>query len=166
MRGALLIIATGLSLLIAWDWNVFRRKPTAEKIMAVQPGMTMDEVRSLLGEPREEHKRGSSQFFCPCNPEKTCAATSSTMFTYTRKPSSRGLSMALPFNISYPMLWVHFNERGKLKEVFVKEYVGIEPRRVLHTVRLSPCDTTDLTIEHVQWAAAPAIALDQLKKHF
>jgi hypothetical protein len=166
MRLALFTITVVFGLLVAWDWNVFRRSPTAESIMAVQPGMTMDEVRSLLGEPREEHKRGSFLFYCRCNLEKTCAATSSTMFTYTRKPSIRGLTLAFPFDISYAMLWVHFNERGKLKEVFVKEYVGIEPRRVLYIIKLSPCDTTDHTIEHVQWAAAPAIALEQLKKHF
>lgn len=92
--------------------------------------------------------------------------TQRTTFTYTRKPLSRAFSLALPFTVTYPMLWVHFNSRGRVNEVFVMEYAGTKAIRLLHTVRLSPCDPTDRTVEHVAWAPDPELALQQLKKHF
>ncbi len=162
----LLITAVVPVLFIAWDWGVFRTGPSAESIMALRPGMTMDQVQSLLGEPMEREVDGHISFLCRCNAEKICSERSSTTFIYTRKPSTRWWIALFQLDITYPMLWVHFNERGRMKEVFVKEYVGIEARRVLHIAKLSPCDTADRTIENVEWAPEPSVALEQLKKHF
>ncbi|HRH68446.1 MAG TPA: hypothetical protein PLB89_02960 [Flavobacteriales bacterium] len=166
MRRILLIIAAVPVVFIAWDRGVFRIGPSAGSIMALKPGMTMGQVRSLLGEPIEQHMDGRIDFMCSCNREKVCSERSSTTFIYTRKPSTRWFIALIHLDITYPMLWVHFNERGRMKEVFVKEYVGIEARRVLHIAKLSPCDPSDRTVERVEWAAAPAVALEQLKRHF
>jgi len=166
MRRVLLIIAAIPLLFIAWDWSVFRSKPSAENIMAVKPGMTMDEVLSLLGEPIAQREGGRIEFLCRCSEERRCVERSSISFIYTRKPSTRWWIALFQLDITYPMLWVHFNERGRMKEVFVMEYVGIEAHRLLHTTKLSPCDKNDRSIEHIAWAADNAIALQQLKEHF
>lgn len=165
MKKVLLIVGLCLLLVLGWDWNVFGRRQSAENIMAVRPGMTMAEVRSLLGDPIDVSARGPSQFVCQCNLEKTCAEISSTTYIYTRKPRSRYVAMFLPFEMSYPMLWVHFNSRGKVKEVYVKRYVGIE-RRPIYVAALSPCDTTDRTIATVEWAESDSVALGRLKEFF
>lgn len=140
MRRSLLIVATALSLLIAWGWNAFQRKLTADNIIAVQPGMTMEEVLALLGDPERQEVSRDVRFFCHCNEEQICREPERTTWTYTRKPVMR----VLPF----PMLWVHFNSRGHVNEVYAKKYfaLGMDSKGI-YSVKLDPCDTTDRTVD-------------------
>ena len=50
--------------------------------------------------------------------------------------------------LRYPMLWVHFNSRGHVHEVYAKEYfaLGMDSRG-MYMVKLDPCDTTDRKVD-------------------
>jgi len=50
--------------------------------------------------------------------------------------------------LTFPMLWVHFNSRGHVQQVYAKQYfaLGMDSRGV-YTVALDPCDTTDRTVD-------------------
>lgn len=145
VRRTMLLVAgfPALGLLI-WDWYGARLRLSAEEILSVRPGMTMDEVRSVLGRPLKEEVRGSYDFYSRCNPERVCHATGRSTWTYTRKPATRAF---VPF-LRFPMLWVHFNSRGHVDEVYAKEYFqsGMDCRGV-YMSRLDPCDASDRTLD-------------------
>ena len=116
-----------LAVVLAWDWFGSRLRLDADDLLTLKPGMTKDEVRGLLGEPLQEEVRRDQKFFCRCNPEQICSQAERTSWTYTRKPLIR----FLPF-LTFPMVWVHFNVRGHLDEVYIKEYfdAGMDARGV------------------------------------
>lgn len=115
----------------------------ADDILAVRPGMTMDEVEGILGKPFDKEVRSDYMFVCRCNPEQLCREPQRTTWTYTRKPLTR----FTPY-WSFPMLWVHFNSRGKVKEVYAKRYFAMgADSEGIYMKKLSPCDTTDRTVE-------------------
>ncbi len=160
MGGKLTVLAI-IAVALAWDWFGGRFRLDAEDILALQPGMTMNEVRAIMGEALLEEVRGDYRFMCPCNPERTCWQASRTTWTYTRKPFIR----LIPF-LTFPMVWVHFNSRGHLDEVYVKEYFdcGID-RKLVYIAKLDPCDPTDRTLLRVTWFN-PAIGRDKLRRVF
>ena len=138
-----LITALLLVALIAWDWYGSRFRLNAEDILAIKPGMTMNEVRSILGDPLDEEVRRGYDFCCRCNPEKICWQPERTTWIYTRKPLFR----VIPF-LTFPMLWVHFNSPGHLDEVYMKKYfaMGLDWRGI-YLSKLDPCDPTDRTLQ-------------------
>lgn len=154
------LIALGVLLaLLLWDRYGSRLGLNAERIVAIRPGMTMEEVRAVLGEPVRQEVSRNVRFFCRCNEEQVCWAPERTTWTYTRKPLMR----ALPF----PMLWVHFNSRGRVHLVYAKEYfaLGLDNRGI-YMVKLDPCDATDRTIERPVKGYDEAVAYQQLKDAF
>ena len=78
-------------LLVLWDRYGSRLGLNADRIVAVSPGMTMEEVRAILGELVRKEVRHDIRFFCPCNEEQICWDERTT-WTYTRKPLMRALS--------------------------------------------------------------------------
>jgi hypothetical protein len=145
--------------LVLWDRCGSGLGLSAEGILAVSPGMTMEEVRSILGEPLEVEVRSGFDFFCRCNEERVCKEPERTTWTFTRKPVMR----ALPF----PMLWVHFNSRGHVHEVYAKRYsaLGMDSEGI-YMKKLSPCDTTDRTIERYGGLDDDTNALRRLQEVF
>lgn len=139
-RGRLAVVVV-LAVVLAWDWFGSRLRLDADDLLTLKPGMTKDEVRGLLGEPLQEEVRRDQKFFCRCNPEQICSQAERTSWTYTRKPLIR----FLPF-LTFPMVWVHFNVRGHLYEVYIKEYFDAgKDARGVYMVRLDPCDPNDRT---------------------
>lgn len=159
-RGKLTVVVA-LAVALAWDWFGSRLWLDAEDILALQPGMTMTEVRSIMGDALVEDVRGDYHFMCSCNLEKTCWQPSRTTWTYTRKPFAR----LIPF-LTFPMVWVHFNSRGHLDEVYVKEYsnAGMD-RKPIYIAKLDPCDPTDRTPLSVTWFD-PVVGRDQVRRVF
>ncbi len=104
---------------------------TTANIVSVRPGMTMGQVRSILGEPLSKDSMGPGNIFCPCNPEHTCHDPWHYTWTYTAHRI-----------IPHPMLWVHFNSHKKVREVYAKEYFGPDDRGI-YSARQDPCDTND-----------------------
>ena len=100
-------------------------------IVSVRPGMTMQQVRSILGEPISEEAHPGYHFYCPCNPEHTCWQAKRYTFVYTER--RWGI---------YPMVWIHFNARRKVKEVYVKKYVLVDDWGI-YLAKQDPCDVTD-----------------------
>ncbi len=144
-RGKLSVVAV-LAIALAWDWFGSRFRLDADDLLALKPGMTKDEVRVLLGEPLQEEVRRDYKFFCQCNPEQICWQPERTTWTYTRKPLIR----FVPF-LTFPMVWVHFNVRGHLDEVYIKEYfaAGMD-RRGIYLSKLDPCDTLDRGLQQIR----------------
>ena len=134
----------------------------AEEILAVRPGMTMDEVEGILGKPFDKEVRSGYSFYCRCNPEKICSSPERITWTYTRKP----LTSFTPY-WSFPMLWVHFNSRGKVNEVYAKRYfaMGVDSEGI-YMKKLSPCDTTDQTVEEFGNLDDEAMAIKRLRRAF
>ncbi|MEZ4758077.1 MAG: hypothetical protein R2817_14710 [Flavobacteriales bacterium] len=137
-RGELTVVVV-LAAALAWDWFGSRFRLDADDLLALKPGMTKDEVRVLLGEPLQEEVRRDHKFFCRCNPEQICWRSELTTWTYTRKPLIR----FVPF-LTFPMVWVHFNERGHVDEVYTKQYFadGMDSKG-LYLKKLDPCDPND-----------------------
>lgn len=93
----------------------------------------MEQVIELLGAPIRRDSSGERTMYCQCNPKKRCPEKCHFTFTYTpHNPSAW----------SYPMLWVHFNERKRVQLVYVKEYMMWDERGV-YTAQENPCDPTD-----------------------
>ncbi len=138
--GKLTIVAL-LAGFFCWDWYGSRFRLDADELLALKPGMTKEEVRFLLGEPLQEEVCRDYKFFCRCNPEQICWQPERTTWTYTRKPLIR----FVPF-LTFPMVWVHFNVRGHLDEVYIKEYIdaGMDWRGI-YMSKLDPCDPSDRT---------------------
>ncbi|HEX2616573.1 MAG TPA: hypothetical protein VHL57_03470 [Flavobacteriales bacterium] len=127
---------------------------TVRNIIAVRPGMTMEQVVSILGHPVKRDSVAGYVYFCRCNPERTCRSKWSYTFTYTKRPRMRFAP--------YPMVWLHFNARKRLKEVYVKEYVLLDDRAIYMT-KEDPCDTTDPI---VPLQAKDTLQMDRLLKYF
>lgn len=106
---------------------------TVANIIAVRPGMTMEHVTAILGEPISKESGGERTIYCPCNPEKRCTEKCHFTFTYTQRRK-------VPW--AYPMVWVHFNERKHVHEVFVKKYEMGDDNGV-YNAKENPCDPTD-----------------------
>ena len=134
-----LTIVALLAGFFCWDWYGSRFRLDADELLALKPGMTKDEVRAVLGGPLQEEIRSNYRFVCNCSPEGTCWQPHRTTWTYTRKPLIR----FVPF-LTFPMVWVHFNARGHLASVYIKEYfdAGMNARGV-YMVQLDPCDPND-----------------------
>ncbi|MBK7943956.1 MAG: hypothetical protein IPJ85_00995 [Flavobacteriales bacterium] len=134
----------------------------AEDILAVRPGMTMDEVEEILGKPFDMEVRSDHMFVCRCNPERLCREPQRTTWTYTRKPLTR----FTPY-WGFPMLWVHFNSRGKVNTVYAKRYfaMGVDSEGI-YMKKLSPCDTTDQTMEQFGNLDDEAKAIKRLRTAF
>lgn len=109
---------------------------TVANIIAVRPGMTMEQVTAILGEPMRKESIGEVKFYCPCNPEKMCTEKSYFTFTYTQRRK-------VPW--AYPMLWVHFNERKHVRSVYVKKYEMGDDNGV-YWAHENPCDPTDTIV--------------------
>lgn len=148
--------------LFAMDRWSCKRGLDADEILAVRPGMTMDEVEGILGKPFDKEVRSGYSFYCRCNPEKICWSPERTSWTYTRKPLTR----FTPF-WSFPMLWIHFNSRGRVNEVYAKRYfaMGMDSEGI-YMKKLSPCDTTDQTVEKFGNLDDEAKAIKRLRKAF
>lgn len=151
-----------LSGLVALDRCSGRNGLDAEDILAVRPGMTMDEVDGILGRPLDKEVISGYSFYCPCNAEKTCWIPLRTTWRYARKPVTR----FLPFT-RFPMLWVHFNARGRVDEVYAKVYfmMGMDSEGI-YVRKLSPCDTTDRTLERFGDLDDETMALERLHSVF
>ncbi|MBK9149159.1 MAG: hypothetical protein IPM12_15245 [Flavobacteriales bacterium] len=116
-------------------------------------------MRLILGEPLEVEVRSSFDFYCRCNEERICKEPERTTWAFTRKPVVR----VLPF----PMLWVHFNSRGRVHEVYAKRYLALGmDSEGIYLKKLSPCDITDRTIEHYGGLDDDADALRRLQAVF
>lgn len=115
----------------------YRNPLTAAKIASVRPGMSMEQVEAILGEPLERSERVYKSMYCPCNPEHTCNNVQRFTFTYTRKE-------AMPS--TYPMLWVYFNGRRRVHEVFVKRYTLGGEDEPIYVATQDLCDTTDAIV--------------------
>lgn len=87
---------------------------TTDHILGVEAGMTMEEVKAILGEPVSTERQDDYDYSCDCNPERLCHRDSSFTFTYTRRLHN----ILYP----YPMVWVHFNERKRVTSVYIKRY--------------------------------------------
>ncbi len=146
----------------AVDRYASKRGIEAGEILVVRPGMSMDEVMVILGDPARQEVQGNYKFFCRCNPEEVCSGSKRTTWTYTRKPLAR----FLPF-VDYPMLWVHFNSRGRVDEVYAKKYFafGLDDRGV-YMAKLDPCDTTDRTVDRNVRFDDEVAARQQLQEMF
>ncbi len=123
---------SGMSLMFGCGRS-YSGRLTVANIIAVRPGMTMEQVTALLGEPISKESGGEREVACPCNPEKRCHEKCHFTFTYTQRKM-------VPW--TYPMLWVRFNERKHVYEVFVKKYErGSDPG--VYWAHGNPCDPTD-----------------------
>lgn len=145
--------------LVLWDCYGSGFGLSAEGILSVRPGMTTEEVRLILGEPLEVEVRRNFDFYCRCNEERICKEPERTTWAFTRKPVVRVLS--------FSMLWVHFNSRGHVHEVYAKRYfaLGMDSEGI-YMKKLSPCDITDRTIEHYGGLDDDADALRRLQAVF
>ncbi len=118
---------------------------TGDKIKQVKPGMTLEQVISILGKPYQIHiLRGVHDGICKstkfrdinistesnvplivdelyrdttycCAENKRDSARTSLILTYSRP---------VFFAQYYPMLWVHLDEEMKVYNVFAKRYEG------------------------------------------
>ncbi|MCB0769887.1 MAG: hypothetical protein KDC00_05725 [Flavobacteriales bacterium] len=155
-----LVVLFVLLSIVLWDRYGTRLGLNAENILSIRPGMTMVEVRTILGDPVRQEVDRDIKFFCRCNEEQICKEPERTTWTYTRKPVMRALS--------FPMLWVHFNSRCHVDEVYAKEYfaLGMDSRG-MYMVKLDPCDTTDRTVEERYGdISAGSAALHRLREIF
>lgn len=128
------------------------KRLTVSKIIAVCPGMTIAQVKNILGEPVDEYTRMYRSIYCPCNSEKTCYNVHRRTFAYTKQ------SQQYPF----PMVWVHFNGRDRVHEVYVKKYVHGN-NWPIYAATQEPCDTTD---QLVPTTALDDSAVDSLRQFF
>ncbi len=107
--------------LVAVGWGIWCRngdpRLTTSRIISVRPGMTMEQVRAILGEPLDEDSTANYRFYCRCNAERVCTEAYHYTWKYT---SARGWY--------YPMLWVHFNDRKRVRQVYAKEYMIMDDR--------------------------------------
>ncbi|HEY0978101.1 MAG TPA: hypothetical protein VGE21_11590 [Flavobacteriales bacterium] len=74
------------------------------------------------------------------------------------------MSRFIPYP-AYPMLWVHFNSRGHVHEVYAKQYSGLEGQGI-YMLKLDPCDTTDRTVKPSPAYYDETMALRQLQESF
>lgn len=105
---------------------------TTKNIMSVRPGMTIDQVKLILGQPVKEYYMGVYKYYCECNPQRMCIDSKHT-FEYTSRRMIR----------PYPMVWIHFNSRKKVKEIYVKKYTLLLDELCIYLIGNNPCDTTD-----------------------
>lgn len=106
---------------------------TVANIIAVRPGMTMEQVTALLGEPISKESGGEREISCPGNAQIRCHEKCHFTFTYTQ-PSR------VPW--VHTVLWVRFTERKHVYEVFVKKYEkGADPG--VYWAHGNPCDPRD-----------------------
>jgi hypothetical protein len=95
----------------------------------------MEEVKAILGEPvSESHMNSGYDFYCPCNPDHSCHAAGSYTFCYTPENHS--------FFIAHPMVWVHFDERKQVREIYIKRYAWWNDP-CIYGRSANPCDTND-----------------------
>lgn len=125
---------------------------TVSKIITVRPGMTIEQVKNILGEPVGEYSRMHRSIYCPCNSERTCYNVYRRTFVYTKQSRK----------YSFPMVWVHFNDRDRVHEVYVKKYVHGNKWPIYVTTQ-DLCDTTD---QLVPATALDDPALDSLRQFF
>ena len=156
----LLIFPLALVGLFFLDRYASRSGLDAEDILSVQPGMTMDQVNAILGEPKKHEIIIDYRFYCQCNSEKMCYDPNRTTWTFTKKP----ITSLFPYP-AYPMLWVHFNSRGHVASVYVKKYMGFDDRGIYFS-KLDPCDPMDRTIARLGRPIDEANAIRRLKELF
>lgn len=126
---------------------------TARNIVSVRPGMTMDQVKSIIGEPISMDSVENYTFSCPCNTERICYYSYSYTFNYTA-----------PLNCTYPypMLWVHFNSRKRVRTIYVKEYTIFDSKGIYWATE-KPCDTLDMIVPITN---GDSIRIDALRELF
>lgn len=87
-----------LSIFISCN-DAYNKNITASKITSVKVGMSIAKVFSILGKPLKIESKNSNR---------------TRTFTYTEVPK---------YTKTYPMLWVHFDEDEKVRQVFAKKYI-------------------------------------------
>ena len=119
---------------------------TVKNIIAVRPGMSMAQVIAILGRPIHVNSTSNSFFYYRCKTQRVRADSVWYSFTYTERGS-----MIFP----YPMLWVNFNERKRVREVYVKRYWLLDDPP-LYSIEESHCDTLDPIVQISQWEVVQA----------
>lgn len=105
---------------------------TASNILSVRPDMTMDQVQAILGMPVRKDSVANYCFYCSCKTNHLCIDSMSYTFQYTKQ---------LKFRLSYPMLWIHFDSKMRVKSVYVKKYNLLDDEAIYGFVK-TPCDTS------------------------
>ena len=134
----LLLVTSTMLVLVSVGLQVESRNKrlTATNVAAARPGMSMDQVKAILGEPISMDSTANYRFSCPCNAERICTYSYSYTFNYTSPVIG-----AHP----YPMLWVHFNSRKRVRTVYVKECTAMDSKGIYWAVQ-NPCDTSDTIV--------------------
>jgi len=94
------ITVLGIFLMFVFGTNSNLSKGvTANKILQIETGMTEEMVKSILGNPFEIKSENNKN----------------EITYYYSKP--------VMLSKNYPMLWVHFNQDLKVREVYAKRYI-------------------------------------------
>lgn len=72
MKEFTLILAGSAWVFICAYGFLHNARLTVKNILAVRPGMTMAQVKAILGEPLSEDSVAEYTGYCPCNPQHTC----------------------------------------------------------------------------------------------
>lgn len=101
MKKIFLIILYSLLVifLLSFCFSYRNNRINTEKIKSIRIGMTADHVISILGKPLKIENRYENK---------------GKIFSYTEP---------LEYNMTYPMLWVHFDEESNVRQVYAKKYI-------------------------------------------